>query len=266
MAQQFWHDPLLPFVESRRCWQSRACYRPHTHPALSIGAVDAGYSLLQVEGQADQQLEAGDVVIIPARCVHACNPASDACWSYQMLYLDADWVAGLQQESRIESRGMQRRPLLHLRDPEYYRRYCDLNALLFGFSPAEVKEEALIDFVGSLLLDHPAETVEVPSWLPAMADNLDRNCEQDWPIARLATQAGVSRYHLIRMFRQHTGLTPHAYQLDCRINKARLMLREGMPLADLAVQLGFSDQSHFQRTFRERASVTPGDYQRKLRC
>jgi AraC-like DNA-binding protein len=44
------------------------------------------------------------------------------------------------------------------------------------------------------------------------------------------------------------------------------MLREGMPLADLAVQLGFSDQSHFQRTFRERASVTPGDYQRKLRC
>ena len=76
----------------------------------------------------------------------------------------------------------------------------------------------------------------------------------------------MSRYHLIRMFRQHTGLTPHAYQLDCRINKARLMLREGMPLADLAVQLGFSDQSHFQRTFRERVSVTPGDYQRKLRC
>ena len=41
----FWRDPFLPHVESRRACHSRACYKPHSHPTFSIGAVDAGGSM-----------------------------------------------------------------------------------------------------------------------------------------------------------------------------------------------------------------------------
>jgi AraC-like DNA-binding protein len=98
----------------------------------------------------------------------------------------------------------------------------------------------------------------------ALADQLNRHCEHNWSIAALADQAGGSRYHLIRVFRLYTGLTPHAYQIDCRINKARQLLRAGGNLAELAQQLGFTDQSHFQRAFRQRTSITPGDYRRQM--
>lgn len=265
MSQQFWRDAALPFAESRRAWQSRSCYRPHTHPALSIGAVDAGRSRLQVEGRADQALAAGDIVLIPAGAVHACNPEPDCAWSYQMLYLAADWVATLQHEAQRDQ-GARLLPCpTHYRDPALYQDFCALNTLLFEALPAELKEDALIDFAGRLLLGSMPAPEAPPPWLPALKAQLEAECCAHWPLQQLATDAGLSRYHLIRLFRQHTGLTPHAFQLDCRINLARRLLREGAAQADLAQQLGFADQSHFQRAFRARVSATPGQYQQQTR-
>jgi AraC-like DNA-binding protein len=265
MSQQFWRDPLLPFVESRSAWRSRACYRPHTHPTLSIGAVDAGRSVLQVAGREDQLLEAGDVVLISARCVHACNPAPESPWSYQMLYLDADWVATLQAENLIKAPDLPPRRPVHFRDAGCYRQFCELNMLLFDVAPAEMKEEALIGFVGSLLLEPDPESEVVPPWVLTLADRLSRHCGHNWSTCQLASEVGVSRFHLIRVFKRWMGLTPHAYQTDCRINAARQLMREGFPLVELALRLGFSDQSHFQRAFRQRVSMTPGDYQRQMK-
>lgn len=265
MKQQFCHDPLLWFVESRRAWQSRGCYRPHTHPTLSIGAIDKGVSFLQVDERRDQLLEAGDVVVIPANRVHSCNPSPDNEWSYQMLYLDTNWVARLRNESLADMSHLRPAAPTHLRAQKTYRRFCRLNNLLFEKVPAQLKEEALIGFVGDLLLNPAPEPDTVPRWVEERTEHLRLHCEENWSIADLAERAAVSRYHLIRVFKQNTGMSPHAFQIDCRINKARHLLRKGEHLADLALQLGFNDQSHFQRAFRQRTSMTPGDYQRQLR-
>ncbi|WP_172201766.1 AraC family transcriptional regulator [Niveibacterium sp. COAC-50] len=262
--QQFWRDPSLPFVESRRAWQSRACYRPHTHPTLSIGAVDAGCSLLQVEGQADQALQAGDVVVIPANRVHACNPVPEAAWSYQMLYLDVGWVGALHDEIAQHANAMRPARPKHFRNPDAHRRFCQLNDVLFSPQQAAAKEEALIGFVGGLAFDAAAPEDSPPRWVADLTTYLDRHCDQNLSILELAKLFGVSRYHLIRVFKLNTGLAPHAFQIDCRVNKARELLRDGEAIADVASQLGFSDQSHFQRAFRQRVSVTPGDYQRRI--
>ncbi|MBP8162035.1 MAG: AraC family ligand binding domain-containing protein, partial [Propionivibrio sp.] len=65
---RFWRSPLLPFVESRRANDSAACYAPHSHSTLSIGAVDGGHSVFCRDGQS-QRLVKGDVVLIPAGAV-----------------------------------------------------------------------------------------------------------------------------------------------------------------------------------------------------
>jgi len=76
----------------------------------------------------------------------------------------------------------------------------------------------------------------------------------------LAREAGLGRYQLIRAFRTATGLTPHAYVLNARVNRGRQLLGEGLALAEVAYQLGFADQSHFQRVFKAHVGVTPGQY------
>ena len=72
--------------------------------------------------------------------------------------------------------------------------------------------------------------------------------------------AGLSRYQMIRLFRAATGLTPHAWQLNQAINQARTRLQAGDALADVAADLGFADQSHFQRIFKAHTGITPGRY------
>jgi AraC-like DNA-binding protein len=73
---------------------------------------------------------------------------------------------------------------------------------------------------------------------------------------------GMSRYAFIRAFRAATGMSPHAYQLNLRINAARRLLRHGRAHTSVALDLGFADQAHFQRAFKERVAMTPGAYRR----
>ncbi|MDE2166556.1 MAG: helix-turn-helix transcriptional regulator [Alphaproteobacteria bacterium] len=77
-----------------------------------------------------------------------------------------------------------------------------------------------------------------------------------------AVAGGMSRFWLIHAFTRNVGMPPHAYQLQCRIHRARTLLLKGMPLAQVATHCGFSDQSHFTRHFKRILNVTPGQYAR----
>jgi len=79
---------------------------------------------------------------------------------------------------------------------------------------------------------------------------------------KLARETRLSPFHLARSFTEHFGLPPHAYQNHLRIERARVLLRAGVSATDVAVQVGFSDQSHFIRRFKQICRVTPGDYAR----
>lgn len=76
----------------------------------------------------------------------------------------------------------------------------------------------------------------------------------------LAAAAGLSRFHLIRVFQRRYGVTPFAYQRNRRIEKARVVLRTGSSIADVAAAAGFADQSHLGRSFRAVMGSTPGQY------
>jgi AraC-like DNA-binding protein len=78
----------------------------------------------------------------------------------------------------------------------------------------------------------------------------------------LARESGLGRYQLIRAFRGATGLTPHAYLLNARVNRGRQLLNQGQALAEVAYLLGFADQSHFIRVFKEFTNLTPKQYLR----
>jgi transcriptional regulator GlxA family with amidase domain len=77
----------------------------------------------------------------------------------------------------------------------------------------------------------------------------------------LAEVAGLSTCHFARVFKQTEGMSPHQYVLHCRIKRAKeLLAGTEMPLSEIAIAAGFSDQSHYTRCFREIIGVTPGDY------
>ena len=79
-------------------------------------------------------------------------------------------------------------------------------------------------------------------------------------LADLARESGMSRFQLLRGFAKATGLTPHAYLVQRRINLARRLIAGGTPLAEAAMDSGFTDQSHMTRIFVRKYGITPGAY------
>jgi len=82
----------------------------------------------------------------------------------------------------------------------------------------------------------------------------------------LAAVAGLSRHHFARVFRAVTGESPVRYVERTRIDYAMLLLASGnLSLSEVAVAVGFSDQSHFTRRFRAYAGLTPGQFRARRR-
>ena len=106
----------------------------------------------------------------------------------------------------------------------------------------------------------PVMSSEVRRTLKNVIDMMQQTERQPRTLAELAHLSGMSRYQIIRAVRAATGMTPHAYQLNARINQARQWLQSGRDMADIAYRLGFADQSHFQRVFKAHTGVTPGCY------
>ena len=82
-------------------------------------------------------------------------------------------------------------------------------------------------------------------------------------IASLATIAGVSRFHLIRLFRKQYGVTPMEYLRRQRIDAAKVMIRSTrQPLRAIAPMVGFGDEFHLSKSFKAVVGVSPGAYRK----
>lgn len=264
---EFWRDAAMPHVESRRACHSRACYKPHSHPSFSVGAVDEGYSLFSGAGPTATRLHAGAVVFVPPDQVHACNPEPGTPWSYQMLHLEAGWVQAVWRNHVPQQRASACAGGVRIStSASVYARFCALNGLLFSDAAVAEKEAALVGFMVDSLAE-PDRSVEALSAPHAPDERIDAivrlledglAAEVDWDA--VAGMAGMSRYQMIRGFRAATGMTPHAWLLNRRINSARVQIRDGESIAQLSYALGFADQAHFQRVFKDYTGTTPGRY------
>ena len=87
----------------------------------------------------------------------------------------------------------------------------------------------------------------------------------DLNLQTLAAETGYSRSHFLRMFEAATGLTPHRYLLQLRLERAQKLMRKGSTsLIDIAALCGFSSHAHMSRVFRQLLGVTPSQYRRNL--
>jgi AraC-like DNA-binding protein len=105
-----------------------------------------------------------------------------------------------------------------------------------------------------------------PGALRRVREHVDAHLETKFDLADLATMANLSRCYFARAFKQSTGSTPHRYIMYRRLEKAQQMLAEtDLPLAEIALATGFSDQSHFSRQFREHLKSSPSEFRRSNR-
>jgi AraC family transcriptional regulator len=105
-----------------------------------------------------------------------------------------------------------------------------------------------------------------PRRLQRVLDYIEASLKADIRLEELAAQACLSPFHFSRLFREATGLSPHRYVIDRRVQAARQELaRNNLSLVEIAMEFGFGSQANFTRVFRKATSLTPGQY-RELCC
>jgi AraC family transcriptional regulator len=97
-------------------------------------------------------------------------------------------------------------------------------------------------------------------------ERLRSDSDADVSLAALASDAGLSRFHFCRAFKDSTGLSPHAWLRQYRIEQAMNMLRDtDESVVSVAVALGYSSQTAFAAAFRKLTGETPTDWRRRVR-
>lgn len=261
----FWRDDTLPFVEARSIADGRKVrYGKHAHEAFSIGIVTNG-RCSYLNGTTQQKIGAGTVVLMNPGDVHACNPVRGGSWSYRMLYFDAAWLAGIQQD--LGCSGNPRfRPFLETAttQPGLYAGLHRLHDVLTG-QRADCLEKhcAALEFMTTVqqaLSPVPDSPSHGQKGLTRAAEFIRDSYARPIKLEEICAVADLSPSYLIRAFKDKYGLTPHAYVTNCRIEFSRSQLRRGRPIAEVALAAGFSDQAHLQRSFKRLVAATPGQY------
>ncbi|WP_421866990.1 AraC family transcriptional regulator [Motiliproteus sp.] len=260
--QHFQRYPALPHLALRSTCRSTQGYKAHSHPQLSIGAVTEGQTCLTIDGY-QHPIKAGELVIIEPERVHACNPIDGQPRSYHMLYLDHPWC--LEQLSRLYQAPLKgfRCDRRIIDDPTLFERYLDLVDQLDRNELAQA--EANTETLAFELLSRWCS----PTLIEDSEDGLDQRLKhrllndlaQPPSLEQLAREFGHSKENLIRRFSRAFGITPKAFLTNARIEQAKRLLRNDLPLVEVAMAVGFSDQSQFHRAFVNYTASTPRQYQ-----
>ncbi len=101
---------------------------------------------------------------------------------------------------------------------------------------------------------------EMNAGIKILADKITSHPEQELSIETLAADIFVSKYYLIRRFKSNIGMTPHQFCIQNRIRKSQGMLNEKKAISRIAAEMGFYDQSHFDKAFQRIVGISPSEY------
>ncbi|OEE30781.1 transcriptional regulator [Vibrio genomosp. F10 str. ZF-129] len=265
-SAHFKQSTTLPWIELRIADRSTACYQAHSHDEFSFGLIQQGHATYQNRGHT-HQIGSGDIVTINPADVHSCNPEAGT-WSYCMLFVDAFKMGEFQQDILGNDNNAYLNdyvPFLHdLERSEYAQnKFQRLFSALHSESSPLTIQTYLYDFLASSLSKIPIQSKREPLTpsLGRVREKLLDEVKHSIQLEDLAKEVGLSRYQLLRAFKGQYGLPPHAYLMDEKIKRSKRMLKSGLNISEVAYQLGFSDQAHFQRHFKKKLAVTPKFYQ-----
>jgi AraC-like DNA-binding protein len=240
-------------------------YRPHSHPTWTIAVVQRGAARFTVE-RTRQRADAGELFVLEPEAVHTGMAAVPEGWAYKVLYVDPCVLHGWAEADGPAPPAAR---WVVFRDPALRSALLNAHSALAAEPPGlEVEETVLAVIAGLAPHLRGANTTARgrERGEHAAVRRAHRHLREHWdqPVSlmELSAVAGLSRFELLRRFQQQNGLTPHAFQRDLRVQRARAMLSEGVPAAAVAAACGFADQPHLSRVFKRLVGVTPGVYAR----
>lgn len=261
---RFWRAQELGGVELLHARYIEQVFSPHVHEGFAFVMIEQGAQRFHHRG-AEHFAPAGSVVLINPDEVHTGSKADEAGWRYRGFYPELAQVSGVLEELELGKGGTPSFAASVVNDPELVQALFAAHRLVD--SDASVlqrqtcwREALLLLFQRHGRIPEAQPAGNEPVAVARARELLGSRLLEPPSLEELAAAVGLSPFHFARVFRKATGLPPHAWLKQRRLEQARALLKQGCMPVNVAMQLGFADQSHLSRQFKQAYGVGPGEY------
>lgn len=265
---KYWVLPHLGDLELLHATYLNHSFSKHTHEGYAFGVIESGALNFSYRGEKVTAPSGHINLVVPGEAHDGCA-ASEAGWTYRMFYLRPDLLSKAASEITGRPAGLPFFKAGVLNDSFMARKIYKLHLLLEKQEVPLIEQEShLLSVLTQFIRRHadikPGLREKGKENLAVMRarDYLESNYGKDISIKELTRVSNLSAFHLIRVFSAETGIPPHTYLTQVRVKRARELIARGLPLAQIACETGFVDQSHLTRVFKGIVGVTPGKYSR----
>ncbi|NEQ33261.1 MAG: AraC family transcriptional regulator [Leptolyngbya sp. SIO4C5] len=262
----FWRDRLLAGMEVLKATYITHSFSRHSHEGYAIGVIESGVEAFAYRGST-HQAPAGALVVIHPGEVHTGYAGQEDGWRYRMIY---PLVALMQQAAAALNLPATQVPFFAkpvICDRALVQQFRIFHHMLEQEADPLARESQWL-WLASYMVQRYGDTRS-----PIAKTRRDRPLAQQArayltdhyldPVTldQLAQTVNLPPLKLLRLFRREWGLPPHQYLIQVRVQQAKRLIATGVPLAVVAADTGFADQSHLTRHFKRWVGVTPGQYQ-----
>lgn len=267
---RLWRVPFLGGLDVLQARFVKQAFARHTHEEFTVGVVQQGAAEFWNRG-AEHVAPDGSVMMINAGEVTTGHSFREDGYLHLVLYPSAEQLRGVAEQVTGQPVSAPYFPQSVASAPDVARRLTAAHRVLIDpaaslLAREAVLQEALASLVTSLSEERlsPARVGRERATVREVQAYLEEHAGEDVSLEDLAQLSGFSPFHLTRVFRQEVGLPPHAYQVQARVQRARALIVAGWSLAEVALAVGFNDQSAFSNQFKRHMGVTPGQYAREF--
>lgn len=237
----------------------------HSHDEFVIGANLLGEERIWLDGRSFSAGVGAITTYNPGE-IQGGGAAEGQPWRYVSLYVPAAQLADRLGRADLQfERPVQQAPHLARELACAVAACLSADALLRGRG-----EEGVTLLLGRIAAGAGVRLSTERSLGHATVERLQELLAADFQqtpsLEQMAAEVGLSRFHLLRSFQKHTGLSPRQWAMQLRTRRAQGLLRLGLPAGEVAHRLGFADQSHLNRHFRAAYGISPGRYQACVRA
>ncbi|QFI38347.1 AraC family transcriptional regulator [Moritella marina ATCC 15381] len=268
---EYWHNPILPNIELSSANVENFSFERHVHLDYHIGIVTSGCQQYSHQGKV-YHLAPGFISTLNPDEAHNGDNITLGGYQSHVMALPVDYVNAISREMN-QSETFFNAPLVN--NTRLSNAFLHLHQLLTTEQSGRLKlqiETTMIAFITELFIHNggiPVEQYSSTKKLSTQQLNYIRTLFHDEPsqsfqLDALAQNLDLSKFQFLRQFKQSMGMTPHAYLKRVRLEYAKKALMKGGNLSDVAYQVGFFDQSHFNKAFKNAYLITPSHFQRRV--
>jgi len=240
-------------------------YPRHSHDYYVISLIERGRQSFTHRGT-KHHTPPGGVILINPGAVHTGEAADERGFELRSLYPGTSHMEMAVAELTGRNRALPFFKEVRVDDPWARRSVLSLHkALSEGADALECESRFVWTLAGLIERYADISTTDEGQANEKMAIQqarryIDERFVGGVSLGELAQHVALSPYYLLRMFSAEVGMPPYAYLESVRVRAAQRLIEGGKPLAEVAVEVGFSSQSHMTRRFKKIIGVTPGQY------